>query len=156
MILSYQTIRQLCIDCGMVDPWHEKTVYNGVSYGLGPASYDFRIAQNINVPPNEMILCSTLEKVNIPDWVAARVCDKSSWARLGLVVQNTHFDPGFIGYPTVELTNHSKQVITIAKGTAICQFVFHTLDQPTIKPYKGKYQNQGADPVKMKYEENNV
>ena len=152
MILSYQTIKQLCYEKGLVSPWEERTIFQGMSYGLGSASYDFRIAQNLYLEPNIMTLCSTIEQVNIPDWIAARVCDKSSWARRGVVVQNTHFDPGFRGYPTIELTNHTKYPIHIEKGAPICQFVFHRLDFSTTKPYSGKYQGQLAAPTEAKLE----
>lgn len=152
MILSYQTLKRYCDIYAMISPYSERTIFMGMSYGLGPASYDFRIAQDIVIRPGGFVLCSTVEKVNMPDNVAARVCDKSTWARLGLVVQNTHFDPGFVGVPTIELTNHSKKIIKIKKGMPICQFVFEFLDHHTIKPYRGKYHNQPARPVEAKLE----
>lgn len=151
-VLSYQSIKAYCLIHGMIYPWVERTEKGGMSYGLGPASYDFRIAQDIVIKPNGFVLCSTWEGVNIPDHIAARVCDKSTWARLGLMVQNTHFDPGFIGYPTLELTNHSKKTIKIKKGTPICQFVFEHLDLITEKPYRGKYYNQPPRPTEPIYE----
>lgn len=153
MILSYQTIREYCKNHGMIDPWCERTIFNGMSYGLGPASYDFRIAQDITVLPNAVNLCSTIERVIIPNNIAARVCDKSTWARLGIVVQNTHFDPGFAGFPTIELTNHTHMPIGIKAGSPICQFVFEFLDRSTFKPYRGKYQNQPPEPIGAKHEE---
>ena len=136
----------------MIEPWCERTIFEGMSYGLGPASYDFRIAQDITVCPNTLQLCSTIERVKIPINIAARVCDKSSWARLGVVVQNTHFDPGFEGYPTIELTNHTNMPISIKAGTPICQFIFEFLDHSTQMPYRGKYQNQPSEPIGAKYE----
>lgn len=152
MILSYQTIKRYCIEDKMIEPWSERTIFEGMSYGLGPCSYDFRAAENMLILSGEFKLCSTIEKVNMPHDVAARVCDKSTWARKGLVVQNTHFDPGFIGYPTIELTNHGKEHIIIKKGMPICQFLFELLDQTTEKPYNGKYQHQISEPVDAKYE----
>ncbi len=136
----------------MVYPYSERELFHGMSYGLGPASYDFRIDQDLTIPSGGFKLCSTVERVRIPNFIAARVCDKSSWARLGLVVQNTHFDPGFQGYPTIELTNHSKKTIKIKCGMPICQFVFEYLDYPTQKPYRGKYNYQPAKPVEAIYE----
>lgn len=152
MILPYQSIKRLCVEMKLIEPWSERTIHNGMSYGLGPASYDFRIAQHITLEPHGFILCSTIEKVNMPDFLAARVCDKSTWARLGLAVQNTHFDPGFCGFPTIELTNHSSAYIEIEKGDPICQFVFEMLESPTEKPYRGKYQNQEDAPVEAKHD----
>ena len=106
------------------------------------------------MPPHSFMLCSTLEKVNIPNNIAAFVCDKSTWARKGICVQNTYFDPGFQGYPTIELTNHTNHVVTIVEGDPICQFVFMMLDQATEKPYQGKYQYQEDKPVEAKNESN--
>ena len=153
MILSHQTIKLYCQMNKMIEPWCERTMFEGMSYGLGPASYDFRVAQNITVLPNHINLCFTIERVIMPNNIAARVCDKSTWARLGIVVQNTHFDPGFCGFPTIELTNHTNIPIGIKAGSPICQFVFEFLDQPTQMPYRGKYQNQPAEPIGAKHEE---
>lgn len=147
MILSYQTIKQYCEEYKMIYPWFERTIFEGMSYGLGPASYDFRCAQYLDIFPGDFVLCSTIEEVRMPIDVAASVVDKSSWARRGLVVQNTMFDPGFIGYPTIELTNHSKNTIKINRGMPICQFIFFKLDKPTLQTYKGKYMYQPNRPV---------
>lgn len=152
MILSYQTIKRLCTEVQLIEPWSERTVISGMSYGLAAASYDFRIAQNLIMPPHSFMLCSTKEKVNMPNNICAFVCDKSTWARRGIAVQNTYFDPGFIGYPTIELTNHTNHIVTIVEGDPICQFVFMFLDAPTEKPYQGKYQHQKAEPVEAKNE----
>lgn len=152
-VLSYQSIKAYCIIHGMIYPWCERTVSEGMTYGLGPASYDLRIAQNVVIRPNGFVLCSTWEGITIPEHIAARVCDKSTWARRGLMVQNTHFDPGFSGYPTLELTNHSEKTIRIKRCTPICQVVFEHLDYITEMPYRGKYYNQPPVPVKPIYEE---
>lgn len=159
MILSAQSIRKL----NMIDPFCERieTGYdwinwkNGVPYndfmklshGLGPCSYDMRIDQTIILEPNHMILASTVERINIPSHVAGRVMDKSSWARRGITVQNTHFDPGFRGYLTLELCNHTQYAMKLIRGMAICQVVFELLDEATEQPYSGKYQDQENRPV---------
>lgn len=147
MILSYQTIKKLAAEQGMINPYYERTIFNGMSYGAGPASYDFRIAQDLIINPGGFKLASTMEKVKIPNNVCASVADKSSWARKGIAVQNTYFDPGFEGYPTIELSNHSWNIIHIPIGSPICQFIFMKLDKVTEKPYRGKYQNQPNRPI---------
>ena len=83
----------------------------------------------------------------MPDDVGAQVMDKSSWARKGLSVFNTHFDPGFEGYPTLELVNHGPSVLHFIPGTAICQFKFERMESSTEMPYKGRYSNQPPRPV---------
>jgi dCTP deaminase len=118
----------------------------GNSFGLGPASYDARIDQDVIVPPHGFVLASTVECFNMPHDLIGTVRDKSSWARLFLAVQNTHLDPGWPGYLTLELTNHSDIEIRIAEGEPIAQIVFELLDEPTEKLYRGKYYNQERGP----------
>jgi dCTP deaminase len=78
----------------------------------------------------------------MPTWVAASVKDKSTWARQGVSVFNTFIDPGWRGFLTLELVNHSSVGIFIPKGTPIAQIVFEELDATTNVPYDGKYQDQ--------------
>lgn len=161
-VLSYQTIRRLCIERKMIDPWFERTIYEGMSYGLGPCTYDFRLDQILtedntiqlryDLAPGEAILVSTIEEVSIPDFICASVLDKSSFARKFMSAFNTHFDPGFKGFPTIELVNLGPNVIELKQGMPICQFKFETLDMATEKPYIGKYQNQIARPMPAKIE----
>lgn len=88
----------------------------------------------------------------MPNDVMGVVHDKSSWARRGLTVQNTVVEPGWYGYLTIELTNHSENEMRILSGTPITQIVFHLLDEITEQPYpaNGKYQNQsrGVTPAR--------
>lgn len=178
--LPAQDIRTYAKTKGMIVPFSERSLAHGKTYGLGPSSYDFRSAQHVVLMPYRkywlwriyklidkvlkyfgqpakfedyhcgFVLISTIERVAIPDNLSAQPLDKSTWVRHGIVVQNTHFDPGFIGYPTIELTNHSHDTVTIPKGVAICQFKFTRLSAPTEMPYKGKYQNQPDRPVTAK------
>jgi hypothetical protein len=87
------------------------------------------------------------------DDLAGTVRDKSTWARLGLAVQNTHLDPGWPGWLTLELSNHSDVTIEIARGEPIAQIVFEMLDQPTEQPYRGKYYDQARGPQPARHEE---
>lgn len=156
MILSAQSIRNRCInpppESEMISPFHERVemiITNGrkLSYGLGPCSYDARIATKIILLPNIMTNVSSFEMLNMPHNICGRVMDKSSWARMGVTVQNTHIDPGFRGYMTLELCNHTNAPIYIGDKWPICQFVFEFLDEPTELPYNGKYQNQPNKPI---------
>lgn len=144
MIASSQTLRKL----KPVSPFFERGVYHGLSYGLGPAGYDIRIAQDVNVTPNLCVLASTIEYFCMPDNLLGVVHDKSTWARRGLCVQNTVIEPGWRGFLTLELTNHSASEISLIEGIPIAQVVFHLLDEPTDIPYEGKYQDQPSKPVK--------
>jgi dCTP deaminase len=161
----------------MIEPFSEtKQIVNGKSWGLGPASYDIRIAHDLNLGPHpghalmnfmrierdanvalcmlhesppepNFALANTIENFAIPKDVAAYVCDKSTYARLHVSAFNTLLDPGFVGNLTLELVNLSDEGVFIQAGDPICQLVFHWLDAPTDRPYRGKYQGQPARPV---------
>ncbi len=164
----------------LVHPFEERGVAHGKTHGLGPCTYDFRIRERVVLWPAYFIafewffravdrvrgwvgldpkwadhkvgftLASTLEEVCLPAHIEAMVMDKSSWARKGLAVQNTHFDPGFTGYPTLEISNHSMKTVEIPAGVAVCQFKFSYLSEATESPYRGRYQNQPPRPVEAK------
>lgn len=153
-ILSAQTIKALCLDYGMIDPFVDhKVVYNGTSYGLSSASYDVRIAHDLALYPGDCALAHTVEDLRIPNDVCCMVVDKSTYARRFTSAMNTFVDPGFKGNLTLELVNHSNEVVRIKEGSPICQLVFFRLDQPTDRPYDGKYQNQSKAAHPPRYEE---
>ncbi len=152
MIASAQTLRKL----KPVEPFVEKDVFNGLSYGLSSAGYDIRVDQNIMIYSpmlNKLYdivggfyLVSSLEEFTMPLNLLGIVHDKSTWARKGLFVQNTVIEPGWNGYLTLEITNQGPEHIYLEKGTPIAQIIFHLLDKPTDRPYKGKYQDQKRGP----------
>ena len=101
-----------------------------------------------SLPPSRA-LAHTMEDFWFPRNVAGAVCDKSSFARVFVSAFNTFFDPGFHGNATLELVNLGPETVRIEAGDPICQFLFHFLDRPTDRPYRGKYQGQakGAQPA---------
>jgi dCTP deaminase len=107
--------------------------------------YDISIAQDLHVPSNGFVLGSSIEKFNLPNNIMGMQHDKSTWARQGVVVQNTVLEPGWRGYLTIELSNHGDKDVTILRGTPIAQITFHFLDQDS-SGYKGKYQDQASYP----------
>jgi dCTP deaminase len=125
-----------------------------MTYGLGPAGYDIRVAEDVwlakSMFATSMGLFSSIEEFNMPDDVMGVVHDKSSWARRGLSVFNTVIEPGWRGYLTLELKNHSDHVLKFPAGTPIAQVVFHKLDQPCMAPYNGKYQDQEKGPQRAR------
>lgn len=150
MILSAQSIRNACI----INPFYERTIENGMSYGLGPNGYDVRIAQDVVMPGRGIALASTIERFDMPDSIMARVTDKSTWARRFVSVFNTTIDAGWCGFLTLELVNHSDEVVRISTGTPIAKIIFERLDEPTEHSYNGVYQNQlaGAQPAMQQLE----
>lgn len=150
-VLSAQTIRRL----GIFTPFHERTKHLGMTFGLGPAGYDVRIAESVTLRPGDAILASTMEHFSMPSDVLGQVVDKSTWARQFLAVQNTVIEPGWRGFLTLELTNHggpSGRTLRIERGTPIAQIVLFRLDEPTEAPYSGKYQDQPEHAVESIFE----
>lgn len=163
MILSKQRISRL----GIVSPMSGPGRQRGMSYGLGPASYDFRAAftedfhtytkvncrftsvqlgrggrvPGVIINPAGFILLPTRETFRIPEDVMGIVHPKSTWVRQGLLTPPVVFDPGFNGVGTIMLQNLSPIEITVASGDPIGQMVFHILTDRTATLYAGKYQH---------------
>lgn len=142
-ILSAQTIRKR----KLIHPLLERQQHreSGCSFGLSAAGYDVRVDQSLILNHGDFVLASTMERFTMPDDVVGIVHDKSTWARIGLAVQNTVIEPGWRGFLTLEITNHGERDnIRLLPGTPIAQVIFHFLDEPTSQPYpeRGKYQNQ--------------
>jgi dCTP deaminase len=89
------------------------------------------------IHPGEFVLGRTLERVELPDDIVARIEGKSSIGRLGLIVHATagFVDPGFQGTLTLEITNLTRIPIKLYAGLPIAQLSFMTLDAPAETPY---------------------
>ncbi len=103
------------------------------------------------IHPGEFCLGRTLEWVELPDDVVARIEGKSSLGRLGLIVHATagFCDPGWKGTLTLELNNLTRVPIQLYPGLPIAQLSFMTLDAPARRPYGSPglgshYQGQRA------------
>jgi dCTP deaminase len=175
-VLSDQTIVEL-VDAGRIriDPWDPGLVQPAsIDLRLGDsfrvfhnhrvATIDLRdppanLTEEIVVPagepfvihPGEFCLGRTLEWVQIPDDIVARIEGKSSLGRLGLIVHATagFCDPGFEGTLTLELNNLTRVPIRLYPDLPIAQLSFMTLDKPALKPYGSPglgshYQGQRA------------
>ena len=102
--------------------------------------------------PRQSSLAHTLEDFHMPDNVVAYVVDKSSLARRFVSAMNTLIDSGFVGNLTLELVNLGEEVVDMKAGDPICQIAFHWLDEPTERPYKGKYFGQTKAAHGVRYE----
>lgn len=151
MILSDFT---LVHNRSFVQPLLPRTVHkrSGMSFGLSSCGYDVRIKQDIILWPFRFVLASTIESFEIPQDVAAVVHDKSTLARRGICVQNTFIEPGWKGFLTLEITNHSWGFRRLFAGQPIAQIVFHRVDRRVSRPYSGKYQDQSDGPTKAIFE----
>jgi dCTP deaminase len=110
--------------------------------------------------PGEFVLGSTLERVQLPDDLVARLEGKSSLGRLGLLIHSTagFVDPGWDGHVTLELSNVANLPITIYYGMKIGQLSFVQLTEPAERPYGSeelgsKYQGQRG-PTPSRYWKN--
>ncbi len=93
--------------------------------------------------PNEFALASTLEWVELPDYLVGRLEGRSSIGRLGIVVHSTAslIHPGWKGKIVLELGNHSRMPVALYPGMRICSVSFEKLTQPAKRPY---YKQKGA------------
>ena len=154
MILSAQSIRKLCHETPpLIKPFVPRGIVNGKSYGLSSCSYDCRISHDLALGPGASALAATMERFCFPYNICGQILDKSSWARRFVTAFNTHFDPGFEGFATIELVNLGREIVSFAEGDPLCQMIFYWLDEPTERPYAGKYQNQEAGPVAARHEQ---
>ena len=89
------------------------------------------------IHPGEFCLGTTLERIELPDDIVARVEGKSSIGRLGLIVHATagFCDPGWKGTLTLELANLTRVPIKLWPGLPIAQLSFMTLDAAAERPY---------------------
>lgn len=153
VILAAQQIERLALKGFLVLPCLPRTIHaTGLSYGISSAGYDIRVREELRVHPGKFVLGSSLECFNMPEHILGVVHDKSTWARQGIALQNTVIEPGWHGFLTMEISNHSDKTITILEGSPIAQVIFHALMEPTDRPYGGKYQAQEAAPVEAKFE----
>jgi len=128
-------IRKMALEHGMIEPFEDRQVRHGVvSYGLSSYGYDIRVADefkvftNINstvvdpkhfdansfvdfktniciIPPNSFALAKTVEYFRIPRDVLTICVGKSTYARCGLIVNVTPFEPEWEGFVTLEISN---------------------------------------------------
>lgn len=106
------------------------------------------------IHPGEFVLGSTIERVEIPIDMVARIEGKSSLGRLGIIIHATagFIDPGFKGELTLEISNVGKIPVALYPGMRIAQLSLMYLSSPATHPYgeKNNYQEQtGATESKL-------
>ena len=160
---------------GMITPFVESQVRKDVvSFGLSSYGYDIRVADefkvftNINttvidpkafdprsfidvradvciVPPNSFALARTVEYFRIPRDVLTLCLGKSTYARCGIIVNVTPFEPEWEGTATLEISNTTPLPAKIYANEGIAQVLFFQSDEDCETSYadkKGKYQAQ--------------
>ena len=107
-----------------------------------------RTDEGFTIHPGEFVLGSTLERIEIPNDLAARLEGKSSLGRLGIVIHSTagKVDPGGKGNLVLEISNIGTIPIMLYPEMRVCQILFEMLSSPTSKAYTersdAKYKNQ--------------
>lgn len=97
------------------------------------------------IPPGGFLLGHTVEYFKIPRQCLVVCLGKSTYARLGLVVNVTPLEPEWEGQVVIEMSNTSQRPIKVYTGMGIAQFIFHHSNAVVEVSYKdrnGKYQNQ--------------
>jgi dCTP deaminase len=168
-------IRAMALEHRMIEPFVDEQVRAGVvSFGLSSYGYDIRVADefkvftNINttvidpknfdprsfvdiksdvciVPPNSFALARTIEYFRIPRDVLTVCLGKSTYARCGIIVNVTPFEPEWEGFVTLEISNTTPLPAKIYANEGIAQVLFFQSDEPCERSYadkKGKYQQQ--------------
>jgi dCTP deaminase len=168
-------IKRMAREHRMIEPFVDSQVRgSAISYGVSSYGYDIRVADefkiftNINntvidpknfdprsfvdmktdvciVPPNSFALARTIEYFRIPRDVLTICLGKSTYARCGIIVNVTPFEPEWEGTVTLEISNTTPLPAKIYANEGIAQVLFFQSDEPcemSYKDKKGKYQAQ--------------
>lgn len=110
------------------------------SIGDAMRAIDVADGDRFIMQPGDFALASTIEQLELPDDLVARLEGRSSIARLGITVHSTAavFEPGWIGTATMELSNLGRIAVALYPGMRICSFTFEQLTSPAEVPYRKK------------------
>lgn len=168
-------IRKMALEHGMIEPFVDHQIRDGViSYGVSSYGYDIRVADEFKIftnvfsavvdpkhfdprsmvdfkgdicviPPNSFVLARTVEYFRIPRKVLTVCLGKSTYARCGLIVNVTPFEPEWEGFVTLEISNTTPLPARVYANEGIAQVLFFEADEECQTSYadkKGKYQRQ--------------
>jgi len=173
-VKSDRWIKEMARKHKMISPFSAKQIKKGVSYGLSSYGYDIRVAdefkiftntnsaiidpknfskksfidikaKSILVPPNSFALARTVEYFKIPRDVITICLGKSTYARCGIIVNVTPFEPEWEGYATLEISNTTPLPAKIYANEGIAQILFlgaNKVCETSYKDKKGKYQGK--------------
>ncbi|MBI1884620.1 MAG: dCTP deaminase [Chlamydiae bacterium] len=97
------------------------------------------------VPPHNFVLARTVERFKIPRRILTLCVGKSTYARCGILVNVTPFEPEWEGYPTLQISNITNIPVKLYANEGIAQVIFFESDENCLISYadkKGKYQDQ--------------
>jgi len=108
---------------------------------------------HVIIPPNSFALARTVEYFRIPRNVMTICLGKSTYARCGIIVNVTPFEPEWEGYVTLEFSNTTPMPAKIYANEGVAPVLFFEADEVCEVSYKdrgGKYQGQqGVTPPKL-------
>lgn len=174
MIKPDQWIKRMALERRMIEPFEPSQVRGGVSFGLSSYGYDIRIADEFlvfepkpgitvdpknfdesllrkvktdvcTIPAHSFVLAKTVEYFRIPRNVITLCVGKSTYARCGILVNVTPFEPEWEGYATLEISNMTPVPAKVYANEGIAQVLFFESDEACEVSYqdkKGKYQKQ--------------
>jgi dCTP deaminase len=168
-------IKRMALEHRMIEPFVDEQIRAGViSYGVSSYGYDVRVGDEFKVfsnvynvivdpkdfdpksfvdikadvciiPPNSFALASTIEYFRIPRDILTVCLGKSTYARCGIIVNVTPFEPEWEGHVTIEISNTTPLPAKIYANEGIAQVLFFQSDEVCAVSYKdkkGKYQAQ--------------
>jgi deoxycytidine triphosphate deaminase len=168
-------IRKMALEQRMIEPYADQENRPGkISYGVSSYGYDIRVADEFKIftnvysaivdpknfdirsmvdykgevciiPPNSFALARTVEYFRIPRSVLTVCVGKSTYARCGIIVNVTPFEPEWEGFVTLEISNTTPLPAKIYSNEGIAQVLFFEGDEVCETSYadkKGKYQKQ--------------
>ena len=157
-------------------------VQRAISYGVSSYGYDLRVADEFKVftnvhgsmvdpknfddrsfvdiktdcciiPPNSFALARSIEYFKIPRSVLTVCLGKSTYARCGIIVNVTPFEPEWEGHVTLEISNTTPLPALVYANEGLAQVLFFESDEECETSYGdrgGKYQGQtGINPPRM-------
>lgn len=160
---------------GMIEPFEEDLVSRGaISFGVSSYGYDMRLARDFRIfepapgvvldpksypdnsfrefngaaceiPAHSFVLARSLEYFRIPRSVVTVCFGKSTYARCGVIVNVTPFEPEWEGFVTMSIVNVAPVPARIYAAEGIAQVLFFEADSVCSRSYrdrKGKYQAQ--------------
>src|SRR5476651_983692 len=168
-------IKRMALAHQMIEPFVDEQVRTGViSYGLSSYGYDVRVGDEFKVftnvyntvvdpknfdsksfvdikadvciiPPNSFALASTIEYFRIPRDILTICLGKSTYARCGIIVNVTPFEPEWEGHVTIEISNTTPLPAKIYANEGLAQVLFYQAAEVCETSYadrSGKYQGQ--------------
>jgi len=168
-------IVKMAREARMIEPFEERLVSDAViSFGPSSYGYDFRVDRHFKelqltdrsvldpkqvdpsafrhvetdtylLPPGNFVLAQSVEYFRIPRNILTLCTGKSTYARCGILVNVTPFEPEWEGFVTMSIANTGACPVRIHAGEGIGQVVFLSADELCAVSYrdrKGKYQAQ--------------